>query len=174
MFMKNKRWVSFDTSLGINAFGTPTVDVFFSYCDKKEKTGSFCKNCQNSVMQKDGVGFLLSLEEIFEIIEKKYNFMYDIYNKCEIAIMGGEPLAEINRKFTQEIAKKYDTVVYTWRMPKDLKNIDTSMFKKIVCGEYIEELNVGDDYVLGSTNQIVVDGNLELILEYKKTGDDIE
>ena len=165
--MESKRWVNFDTSISTNGIGVPTVDIFFSYCDKKEKTGSFCKNCQNKELQKDGQGFLLSLEEIFETIERKFSFMYGVYGKCEVAIMGGEPLADINLPFVQEIARQYDTIVYTWRMPKDLKDIDTSMFKRMVCGEYIEELNVGDGYVFGSRNQIMVDGKMNVLLEYE-------
>ena len=164
----DKRYVSFDTSLGTNGLGVPSVDVYFSYCDKKNKTGSFCGSCQNTHLQKDGVGYLLSLDEVLEIIERKFSFMYQIYGKCKVAIMGGEPTAEINLPMGQAIAERYNTIIYTWREREQLKDIDTHNFNKIVCGEYIEELNIGDEYAFGSTNQYVCNNKLEIIKEYKE------
>ena len=165
--MVDKRWITINTSISADGLGTPVVSLYFSYCDKKEITGSFCENCQNSELQKDGVGFLLSLEEIFEIINKKYNFMVGIYGKCEVALIGGDPMAEINIKFAQEIGKKYDSIIYTWRTLEYLEDIDVSMFNRIVCGKYIDKLNVGDDYLLGSTNQYIINGKKEIILKYE-------
>jgi anaerobic ribonucleoside-triphosphate reductase activating protein len=174
--MEIKRYVTITSSISQDGLGVPVVSIYFSYCDKKDITGSFCLNCHNLELQKDGVGYLLSIKELLEIIKTKYKFLYEIYGKCEVALIGGEPLAEINRYFSEEIAKKYPTIIYTWRTLEDFKkeNIDISVYKRIVCGEYIEELKAEDDYTLGSKNQYIVNSQGNIILKYEKEGDNYE
>ena len=162
----DKRYVTINTSISSDGLGVPTVSIYFSYCDKKDKTGSFCESCQNPELQHDGEGYLLTLDEILEVIDSKYKFMNNIYGKCEIALIGGEPLAEINREFSKCISEIYPTILYTWRDLSTLIDIDTSTYNRIVCGEYIEELKT-EGYILGSTNQYVVDNKKEIILKYE-------
>jgi len=163
-----KRWVTINTSISADGLGVPTVSIYFSYCDKKDKTGNFCPKCQNLDLQKDGVGYYLTLDEIFEVIEKKYSFMWNVYGKCEVALIGGEPFAEINRAFAKAISEKYPTIIYTWRMLNDFKkeNIDITTYNRIVCGEYVEGLQ-DEKYLLGSTNQIIINGQGNILIKYE-------
>lgn len=169
-----ERYITITQSYGQDGLGTPTVSLFLSYCDRKEKLGSFCKNCHNKDLQKDGVGYYLHIDDAIKRIEEKCNFFHLMFGKCAIAIMGGEPFSSLNIDYSYKIAeyfykKNIQTIVYTWRIIEDIKKerINISPYNKIVCGSYIEELKV-DDYKLGSTNQYVINNKFEKIIEYKK------
>lgn len=168
-----KRYVTITTSVSSDGLGVPTISIYFSYCDKKNKTGYFCPMCQNKELQDDGFGNEMSLSEIISVIENKIKKLFIMFDEIEIAFVGGEPLAEINRGYVYEIAKHFKklgikNIIYTWRTIEDLKieNIDISHFDRIVCGEYIDKLK-DDSYILGSTNQYVINNKYEKIIRRK-------
>jgi len=169
--MVDKRWVTINTSISADGLGTPVVSLYFSYCDKKDKTGSFCPLCHNKELQKDGIGFLLSFEEIIELIDGKLNSMEKLLGReIGVCFLGGEPLAEINRDMIMKLSGYYKgrfQITYSWRMPDEIDGEWIKYIDKIVCGEYIDGLNIGDEYELGSSNQVVIDGEKKIILEYK-------
>ena len=154
------RFLQIKTSTGIDGLGTPSVSVFFSYCDKPTK----CLGCHNKELQKDGVGFNLRIETAREIINTKLKFLKRIYNEVKLVFIGGEPLAKINLRYCQDLARsfpEYTKLVYTWRGIAELKGIDISMFDEVVCGEYVEKLKT-ENKLLGSSNQYIVDNKLNV------------
>jgi hypothetical protein len=172
-----KRSIQIKESMSADGLGVPTISVYLSLCDKKELTGSFCKSCHNVELQENDVGYKLDIEQAIKIIKDKIEKMRKIFGKCELALIGGEPLSKVNRKYSHELAKYFNSkdiksIVYTWRTPKQIKKekIDIRYYNRIVCGEYIEELNFGDEYVLGSINQVIIDNNFNEILKYKGDG----
>lgn len=170
-----KRSLIIRDSYNSDGLGVPSVSIFFSYCDKEIK----CPNCQNKELQKDGFGYGITIENAIEIVKKKYRQKIAIFGKCNIAILGGEPLAKPNREFALELVKRLkeeldtEIILYTWRTEKEIieENIDTSNLDKIVCGEYIEELK-NEDYILGSTNQYILNNKLQTILKYEEVTND--
>jgi len=167
----SSRWVNINTSISQDGLGVPVVSIFFSYCDKKDITGCFCPNCQNKVLQKDGVGFNLNLYEIKQILDDKLNSMKILLGRdIGICFLGGEPMAEINRDMFMKLSEYYKDrfqIAYTWRTPDLVENDWIKYIDKTVCGEYVDELNIGDKYILGSTNQVVIDNNKNIILKYE-------
>ena len=155
------------------SLSSATISIYFSYCDKKDNKGCYCKGCHNSALKDDGIGYLLSKEEIIKVIDTKLANLKPIFNDIAIVFLGGEPLASINRDMVIDLSKyyknkDYSTIIYTWRYIEDIKkeNIDISYFDKIICGEYIDNLN--NNYILGSTNQYVIDNKFNKIIEYTK------
>ena len=168
------RWVNINTSISADGLGVPVVSIFFSYCDKKDITGAFCHKCQNEMLQEDGVGFNLNLYEIKRIVDDKLSSMKSLLGReAGICFLGGEPTAEINRDMFMKLSEYYKDrfqILYTWRTKDLIEDKWIKYVDKTVCGEYVEKLNVGDDYELGSTNQYVINGKKETILEYKGDG----
>ena len=164
------RFVSIKTSIGADGLGVPTVSVFLSGCDKKQRTGKYCDGCHNLSLKDDGIGHYLDIETVERIVNEKISFQKALFGECELAIIGGEPLSELNRNFSIELAKRIDvnTIVFTWREIEDLKNekIDISHFNRIVCGEFRDDLN-NDGYILGSTNQYLIDSEFKIIIKYE-------
>lgn len=166
-----ERYVIINNSISQDALGVPSISIYLPYCDKKEITGSFCPNCHNKKLQKDGVGYKLSLDKVKEIIDYKLKNNKKLFGEnIAITIIGGEPLAIKNRDFSINLAKYYnkkgiETIVYTWRTIKELKEekINTKYFNKIICGEFIEEAKE-EDYPLASINQYIVDSDLNPIV----------
>ena len=170
--MSTKRFVNIKTSISADGLGVPVISIYFSYCDKKYETGYFCPMCHNKELQDDGIGFYLTFEQIIEIVDEKMLFMNKLLNKkIGICFLGGEPLAEINREMVLKISEYYNDIfqiLYTWRMPHLIEDKWIKHFNKIVCGEYIEKLNKSDSYLLGSTNQIIINNKKEILLQYIK------
>jgi len=168
---KLKRWVTINTSISADGLGVPTVSIYFSYCDKKDKTGSFCKGCFNPDLQKDGTGFLLSFEEIVKVIDRKLNQLEKMIDRnCGVCFLGGEAICEKNREMMIKLSEYYKDkfqIIYTWRTPELIEEKWIKYIDKIVCGEYIEKLNVGDEYVFGSSNQICINNKKEIITKYE-------
>ena len=164
------RYVQFRESISADGLGKPVVSIYFSYCDKKEITGSFCPMCQNSALQKDGVGYNLRYQDILDILDRKLSHLQQMISRdVGIAFLGGEPLADKNRDMFMRLSEHYEKkhqLLYTWRMPKDINKEWIKNINKTVCGEYIDELNIGDEYLLGSKNQLIIDNNKKVILKY--------
>lgn len=173
--MQESRSVIIKESISSDGLGIPTISVYMSLCDKKSRTGKWCKSCQNPEMQSNNLGYKLSISEIIEIIEPKINRFKEIFGKCELALLGGEPLSKFNRSYSYKLAKYFNsigiqTIVYTWRTKKIIKKekIDIEYYDRVVCGEYIDELNIGDEYILGSTNQKIINNRFKTILKYER------
>jgi len=160
--MSDKKFVTIIETIKSDGLDNPSVSIYFSGCDKKELTGSFCKGCHNKEMQDYDYGYPLDFEEILTITFNKALGLELLFGfKPTICFIGGEPLAAFNREWCVLLAKKffeeeYETIVYTWRTEEMLKheNINTEYFSKMVLGEYIEELNNPNER-LGSSNQYV-------------------
>lgn len=169
--MENKRKVIIKNSVSADGIGIPVISLYFSYCDKKDITGSFCCNCHNKELQNDGYGYELDLKTIFKILKEKIQNMESLINdKVGIAFLGGEPLAEINRDFFIKISEEFKNtyqVLYTWRYLENINEFWVENVDKIVCGEYIENLK-NEKYILGSTNQYIINSKKEIILKYER------
>ncbi len=151
-----KRYLQIKSSYGTDGLGTPSVNIYLSYCDKEPK----CKGCHNKELWKDGVGYELTVNQTMQLIEKKYLEMLKVWGKCNIVIMGGEPLALINKPFVEELCRTIKTtlqteiIVYTWRTAKEELTVGADYY---VCGAYEESLK-DPNYRFGSTNQILIKG----------------
>jgi organic radical activating enzyme len=157
-----------------DGLGTPAVNIFFSICDRKMMLGSYCDGCHNKDLQSNNVGYMLSIEEIINLVENKATDIYTTFGKCVISLIGGEPLSKLNRDFSYKIAEYFkdvyiDTIIYTWREIEDLKkeNINIENYSKVVCGSYVDKLK-NENYVLGSENQYIINNKYEKIIEYKE------
>jgi hypothetical protein len=121
-----KRNIQIKESIGTDGVGIPTISIYMTLCDKKELTGSFCENCQNKELQENNIGYRLELEDAIKFIEEKINNFKKMFGKCELALLGGEPLSKTNREYSYELAKYFssigiDIILYTWRTPKQIK-----------------------------------------------------
>lgn len=168
-----KRNVQIKESISSDGLGIPAISIYISLCDKKQLTGEFCKNCQNKELQENNIGYSLDVLKTISIVEDKVNNFKNIFGKCEVAFIGGEPLAKTNVDYIYQIAKYFNskninTILYTWRNKKQIikEKIDTQYYNRIVCGEYIDTKK-NDSYILGSTNQYVLDNKLNTLLKYK-------
>ena len=167
----DSRFVNINTSISQDGLGIPVISIYFSYCDKKDITGVFCPNCQNYEFQKDGIGFNLKFDTIVGLANKKLSQMENMIGReVGICFLGGEPLAEINRGMFMKLSKYYQDkfqIIYTWREKEKIDKEWIKYIDKLVCGEYKEELK-DDNYILGSTNQYIMDFDKKIILKYEK------
>ena len=138
-----------------NTYWGPAVSLFFNYCPWH------CKNCWNSETWEVDESLEIPNDEVVkQVIEA-----LDAEGiKKDISLLGGDPLADLNRPDVQYILEKVlearpDTRVlcwtgYTWRRCKDfevMKYIDI-----LIDGLYVEKLRVlGKKY--GSSNQKIID-----------------
>ena len=168
----NSRYVQLRESMSYDGLGVPALSIYFSYCDKQECTGYFCNSCQNKELQKDGEGYLINYKNLLSLVQSKLEAMSKIFDDVALVFLGGEPLAKINRAMVFALSKyfkskSYSTLVYIWRAIEDLKkeSIDLTYYDRIVCGEYLEN-SLDENYVLGSTNQYVIDNKCKKIIKY--------
>lgn len=155
------------TSIASDGIDSPSVSIYMSYCDKPIK----CKGCHNPQMQSDGYGILMSIEEAICIIEEKYNKQVKLFGKCKIVFLGGEPTSDININFVKNISKYFYhkniiTMMYTWKEYRVLNEEDIEYINYIVCGEYLENKK-NDSYILGSTNQYIVNTKGDVIVAFR-------
>lgn len=165
------RHIQIKESISVDGLDMPVMSLYFSYCDKKDITGSFCPNCHNAELQKDGVGYRLSYHDVIELVDRKIKYWEETLNKeVGVCFLGGEPLASKNRDMVMKLSDYYKDrfqIAYTW---KEKKQVDEEWIKhidKIVCGVYVDELK-NEDYLLGSTNQYIINSNKNIILKYKE------
>ena len=170
----DSRYLTISESFGSDSFGIPSVSIYFSHCDKKDIDGYFCRGCQNKELQSDGYGFYLDLKTTISIVEQKINKINNIFEKCDLVLLGGEPTSELNINFVKEISKyfcgKVKILMYTWKSPDMLNDDDIKFIDEIICGEYIESLKVSD-YVLATSNQYIINNKKEIIKKYGGNND---
>ena len=170
----DKRAVTIVDSYGADNFGIPSISIYFSHCDKKELTGTFCAGCHNKELQKDGVGHWVTAKELIKALEQKLRFQKKLTGKTSLVFLGGEPTSYKNIEFVKKIARHFhdilenvEMVMYTWKLPEQLDDELVSLLDKVVCGEYVHDLK-SDNYILGSTNQFVIDNKKNIILKYEE------
>lgn len=168
----DSRYVKIVESYGSDGLGNPSVSIYFSHCDRKEILGEFCKNCHNKELQSDGSGILLSESQIIKLLECKLLEVKNIFGKCSLSLLGGEPTSYLNIEMTKNISNyffgKYEIIMYTWKSKEELKEEDINNIDKIVCGSYIESLKV-DNYLLSTSNQYIINNKKEIILKYNRS-----
>lgn len=168
----DSRYVNIVESYGSDGLGSPSVSIYFSHCDRKELLGEFCKNCHNSELQIDGVGRFLNEYQIIKLLEDKLKEVKNIFGKCSLVLLGGEPTSRLNINMTKKISNyffgKYEIIMYTWKSKDELEEEDIKNIDKIVCGSYIENLKV-DDYLLSTSNQYIINNKKETILKYNRS-----
>lgn len=166
----DSRYVNIVESFGSDGLGAPSISIYFSHCDRKDKIGSFCKNCHNKELQEDGFGFYLTSQEIINIVENKLINMKSLLGDCKLVLVGGEPTSPINIYYVKEISKyfygRYKILMYTWKEKEMLELEDIKYIDEIVCGSYIEELKV-ENYKLATSNQYIINNKKEIILKYR-------
>lgn len=159
------RHVNIITTLGSDAFGVPSVSIYFSHCDKPIK----CKGCHNKELQEDKRGYNLSFEEIVWIIDCKLDKLKRFYSDIAIVYVGGEPTSPLNIDMVMKISKYYygknKNIMYTWREKEMLKDKWIENMNMVICGEY-DENKKDESYVLGSTNQYIINNKKEIIQKF--------
>jgi anaerobic ribonucleoside-triphosphate reductase activating protein len=146
------------TSFGLNAFGLPSIDIYFRGCDKKDKTGAFCKGCHNQDLWEESPK-RINIDTVFNYIDKYLMNTMKFFEDFAITFMGGEPLAEYNRDAFLKLSERYKEVkqvLYTWR---EVSMIDEKYLKHInivKTGEFDID-QVDSTYFLGSKNQYLFD-----------------
>ncbi len=169
--MMDKRYVTIKNSISSDGLGIPTISIYFSYCDREDLGLNFCKNCHNKGLQKDNTGYNLTVSEIKKIVNIKLKNTLNLYNNCQIAFLGGEPMAKRNRDFVKVLSLYYKnlgvkSIMYTWRTTKDLDTLYIENIDRIVTGVYDENLK-DEEYMLGSTNQKIIDNNKKVLLSQR-------
>lgn len=169
----DSRYVNIVENFGSDGLGSPSVSIYFSHCDRKSLIGSFCEGCHNKELQKDGVGYLLNSEQIIKLVEIKANGINNLFGRCSIVLVGGEPTSNLNINMTKILSKyfygKYEILMYTWKDRKQLNKDDIQNIDKIICGSYVEKLKV-NNYLLATSNQYIINNKKEIILKYKQEG----
>ena len=154
---------SIDFSL-TNGLGKPAISIYYSGCDIPVK----CKECHNPELWKKEypqVGY----KELHRLVNG-YNEFND-HNELLVSFMGGDPLAEYNRKSTIEISRKLkedfpgiQLIIYSWRRPDEIAYEWIEHFDFGVLGQFdIGEFKKG--YLPSSSNQIIYDFKTKEILE---------
>ena len=139
-----------------NGMGNPSVNLYLSGCDKKEK----CEGCHNWEMQEENTDDYDMNEIKARLDNHIYNAM-QFTNKLYVCVLGGEPLAPYNKKITLGIAKhvkgKYKDVIlvlYSWRYLTNIKYFDYG-----VLGGY-DHTQHEDNCIPSSKNQYIYDFKL--------------
>lgn len=153
-----------------NGLGHPAISLFLTGCDKPIK----CKNCHNWELQEESKE-KYSLQEIKENIDKNIQEFLQFHQSLHVTLLGGEPLAEYNRKISLEISKYVKTkykkstiTIYSWRTIDNIKNEKLKPYLKYidygVLGAYNEDLHT-EDYLPSSTNQYIYDFKHDRIIK---------
>jgi len=143
------------------------VAVYFQGCPHH------CKGCHNPETWNENGGIEIDFEEFYKNIKKSIN-----ENGIErnLSILGGEPLAEYNIKYTNELIKRikkdYPNIkIYIWTgyTLNEILKKEKIFFEKyvdaIIDGKYIESLRDTRLKLRGSTNQNIyrnIKGKLKL------------
>lgn len=157
-----------------NGMGHPAISLYLTGCDKPVK----CKGCHNYELQKESQDDY-SINLIISELELELKQLGEFYDDLYLVILGGEPLAEYNKKIVEVVADYFkndsnlsvDVVLYSWRGMEQieaeyklylLENIDYGVF-----GEYKEELHQ-DNMLPASKNQRLIDFNQNKLLPHIK------
>lgn len=126
----------------VNCMEGITVSLFMSGCPHH------CKNCFNQETWNPNYGTEINIDELCDKLNDLIN-AYDVHR--DFSLLGGEPLAEYNRKNTQYIIqqikhKNPNIVIYLWTgyTMEELKSMNDSSI----------------DYILSTVNYLI-DGRYE-------------
>ncbi|MFN6991124.1 MAG: 4Fe-4S cluster-binding domain-containing protein [Fervidobacterium sp.] len=153
----------------------PSVSIYFQGCDVLPK----CIGCHNPETWDFDNSYQIDLLYLLEKVNEKLTFLLTKYEKVALALIGGEPLSEKNRRSSYLIAKtikehfedRVTTIVYSWRTPKQLLNINISLdyFDEFVLGKYKAEYRT--DRFPASKNQLYINKKkLNVLLATLKKG----
>jgi len=123
----------------------PSVSVYFQGCDAAPK----CLGCHNPETWEFSNDFSVDFNYLESKVLEKLDILLTRYPQVSLALLGGEPLSMRNRTSTYKLAKRVKercqdrvvTILYTWRLPKDLLNIDIPLgyFDEFVMGKYMHK-----------------------------------
>ena len=146
----------------VNCMEGITVSLFMSGCPHH------CKNCFNQITWNPDYGTEIDINKLCD----KLNNLIKAYGvERSFSILGGEPLAEYNRKNTRYIIHKIkeqnkNITIYLWsgytlEELKDMKDEDINDIlmnvNYFIDGRFIESLKDTNLKLRGSSNQIVWD-----------------
>lgn len=145
-----------------NGLGHPAISLYLTGCDNPVK----CNGCHNYELQKQSYKNY-SIDIIKQEIDANiYNYL-QFHDKLFIAILGGEPLAEYNKKISLQISKHIKKqhrsstiVVYSWRTYEQIQEDNLEPYIKYidygVLGVYDDTLYV-ENTLPASSNQYIYD-----------------
>ena len=155
--MKYAKIIENDT---VNCMEGITVSLFMSGCSHH------CKNCFNQETWNPNFGTEINIDKLCDKLNNLIN-IYGVYR--DFSILGGEPLAEYNRKNTQYIVqqikhKNPNILIYLWSgytlgelesMNDDSINYILSTIDYLIDGRYEEDKKDLKLKMRGSSNQNV-------------------
>ena len=123
----------------------PSVSVYFQGCDAVPK----CLGCHNPETWQFSNDFSVDFNYLESKVLEKLDILLTRYPQVSLALLGGEPLSMRNRTSAYKLAKrvketyqnKVFTLLYTWRLPKDLLTVDIPLeyFDGFVMGKYMHK-----------------------------------
>jgi organic radical activating enzyme len=131
--------------------GRPAICIFLTGCDKPVK----CFGCHNPTLWTHQPYCPHTIDSLIKSVKQLALLTRNV------AIMGGEPLADYNLPITIELAKRlrkdgFKLFLYSWRSPKEV--LRNELFKSIpyvfdygILGTYEQDLK--QDGFLASSNQ---------------------
>lgn len=154
---------SIDFSL-TNGLGKPSISVYYSGCDIPVK----CKGCHNEELWLNKKS-LLGYEELLKKVNWYKNFNYK--KELIVTFLGGDPLAPYNRNSVMEVSRKLkedfpeiQLILYSWRNPDEIDKEWVKHFDYGVLGKFDID-NYNENYLPGSSNQIIYDFKTENVLK---------
>lgn len=159
---------SIDYSL-TNGLGGPAISIYYSGCDVPVK----CEGCHNKELwtkQNERIEYKALYKQVLWYNE------FNPKSKLTVAFLGGDPLAEYNRRSFMEVTRKLkrdfsdiEIILYSWRLTDDIdkewvKNVDYGVLGKF------EKEKFRENFLPGSSNQVLYDfkNNKELPAIYLK------
>jgi anaerobic ribonucleoside-triphosphate reductase activating protein len=123
----------------------PSVSVYFQGCDAYPK----CLGCHNPETWDFDEKFAVDFSHLVRHVVAKLDALLNVYDKVALVLLGGEPLSSRNRKYAYILARvvkevfqeKVVVLVYSWRTPKDLLELDVPLdyFDEYVLGRYLQK-----------------------------------
>uniref|UniRef100_A0A7C4W4T2 4Fe-4S cluster-binding domain-containing protein n=1 Tax=Fervidobacterium pennivorans TaxID=93466 RepID=A0A7C4W4T2_FERPE len=136
----------------------PSVSVYFQGCDAYPK----CLGCHNPETWDFDEKFAIDFSHLVRHVVAKLDVLLNVYDKVALVLLGGEPLSPRNRKYAYILARvvkevfqeKVVVLVYSWRTPKDLLELDVPLdyFDEYVLGRYLQKYH--RDGFPASANQL--------------------
>lgn len=141
------------------------VEVYICGCDFS------CENCSNIDLRQYNYQENTHIYAIPNLISK-IREVCRINETNKIVLLGGDPLAKLNRAFTKEFLKnigiEYEVCVYTGCAKEEAQLLDLKGFTFIKCGTFCKQLQQvsikTEEYLqFASTNQELYDSNWKLL-----------
>lgn len=120
--------------------------IWLQGCDKN------CKGCMSQLSRKRDIFHYMEVDDLIEDILKQ-----DVEG---ITISGGEPFLQVDA--LTELVKKVKNhglgvIVYTGYLYNDISHLEVMKYIDVLIdGPYVEELNMNNDSLRGSSNQRVI------------------